>query len=267
MPAWIFATWALGHRGPCARAIPRAHTKRSRVHSSSTTGEKRSASRAPCPSCPTQQRPSSRRVAWTKPRSCSAEYGAAAELLDASPGSRRHTSRAGSPRGGARRPRGSGSCARRCRCAVLGRRHAPFERARSLLALGATQRRMKRRREARETLDEALDVFERIGAALWAERARGELKPDQRASRDAGRADTGRGARRGSRRRGQDESRGRCGAVRLRPHRRRAPLAHLRQARHPSSHGDRRRSRGSSNTGVDAPNTGDSPVSAELVAP
>jgi DNA-binding NarL/FixJ family response regulator len=35
---------------------------------------------------------------------------------------------------------------------------------------------MKRRREARETLEEALAGFERIGAALWAERARGELR-------------------------------------------------------------------------------------------
>ena len=35
---------------------------------------------------------------------------------------------------------------------------------------------MKRRREARATLEEALAVFERIGAALWAERARAELK-------------------------------------------------------------------------------------------
>jgi DNA-binding CsgD family transcriptional regulator len=51
-----------------------------------------------------------------------------------------------------------------------------FERARSLLALGVAQRRAKRRREARATLEEALAVFERIGAALWAERARNELK-------------------------------------------------------------------------------------------
>lgn len=35
---------------------------------------------------------------------------------------------------------------------------------------------MKRRREARATLEEALGIFERIGAALWAERARAELK-------------------------------------------------------------------------------------------
>lgn len=59
-------------------------------------------------------------------------------------------------------------------------RHAqvelPLDRGRTLLALGATQRRAKRRREARATLEEALGVFERIGAALWAERARAELR-------------------------------------------------------------------------------------------
>ena len=52
----------------------------------------------------------------------------------------------------------------------------PFEHARSLLALGAAQRRAKRRRAARETLEEALLIFERIGAELWAERARAELR-------------------------------------------------------------------------------------------
>ncbi len=52
----------------------------------------------------------------------------------------------------------------------------PLDRGRTLLALGVAQRRLKRRREARETLDEALGVFERIGAALWAERARTELR-------------------------------------------------------------------------------------------
>jgi DNA-binding CsgD family transcriptional regulator len=52
----------------------------------------------------------------------------------------------------------------------------PLDRGRTLLALGVAQRRMKRRREARATLEEALAVFERIGAALWADRARGELK-------------------------------------------------------------------------------------------
>ncbi|HJR94922.1 MAG TPA: AAA family ATPase [Gaiellaceae bacterium] len=52
----------------------------------------------------------------------------------------------------------------------------PLDHARTLLALGAAQRRAKRRREARETLEQALAIFEGIGAALWAERARGELK-------------------------------------------------------------------------------------------
>jgi DNA-binding CsgD family transcriptional regulator len=52
----------------------------------------------------------------------------------------------------------------------------PFERARSLLGLGAALRRAKRRREARETLEEALGTFEQIGAQLWAERARAELR-------------------------------------------------------------------------------------------
>ena len=59
---------------------------------------------------------------------------------------------------------------------VHARVELPLDRGRTLLALGATQRRVKRRREARATLEEALAVFEEIGAALWAERARAELK-------------------------------------------------------------------------------------------
>ena len=50
-----------------------------------------------------------------------------------------------------------------------------FERGRTLLALGATQRRAKRKRAARETLTSALAVFEDVGAALWIENARSEL--------------------------------------------------------------------------------------------
>jgi DNA-binding CsgD family transcriptional regulator len=52
---------------------------------------------------------------------------------------------------------------------------APFERARTLVALGATQRRARRWRDARESLAEAVTVFEALGARLWAERAREEL--------------------------------------------------------------------------------------------
>jgi len=51
----------------------------------------------------------------------------------------------------------------------------PFSRARTLLALGRTQRRAKRRGAARATLEDALARFERVGAPLWAEQARAEL--------------------------------------------------------------------------------------------
>ena len=52
----------------------------------------------------------------------------------------------------------------------------PFERARTLLALGERLRRAKQRAEAREPLNAALDAFERLGARPWAERARTELR-------------------------------------------------------------------------------------------
>jgi len=51
----------------------------------------------------------------------------------------------------------------------------PFEHARSLLVLGSIERRTRQRRAAAATLGEALDSFERLGAALWADRAREEL--------------------------------------------------------------------------------------------
>jgi DNA-binding CsgD family transcriptional regulator len=52
----------------------------------------------------------------------------------------------------------------------------PFELARTELLFGATLRRAKRRGEARETLARALQRFESLGAAQWAERARSELE-------------------------------------------------------------------------------------------
>jgi DNA-binding NarL/FixJ family response regulator len=51
----------------------------------------------------------------------------------------------------------------------------PFERARSLLVLGRILRRRNERRSAREALARALAEFERLGAPLWAEKARGEI--------------------------------------------------------------------------------------------
>jgi DNA-binding CsgD family transcriptional regulator len=51
----------------------------------------------------------------------------------------------------------------------------PFERGRTLLVLGQVQRRAGERRAARETLQQALSVFERVGAGLWAKRAAAEI--------------------------------------------------------------------------------------------
>jgi DNA-binding CsgD family transcriptional regulator len=51
----------------------------------------------------------------------------------------------------------------------------PFHHARTLLALGRTQRRAKRRGAARTTLEDALARFEQLGAPLWAEQTRAEL--------------------------------------------------------------------------------------------
>jgi DNA-binding CsgD family transcriptional regulator len=51
----------------------------------------------------------------------------------------------------------------------------PFDRARTLLALGIVRRRRRERGLARDALVAAHDIFERLGARTWAERARGEL--------------------------------------------------------------------------------------------
>ena len=51
----------------------------------------------------------------------------------------------------------------------------PFELGRTLLVKGAVERRAKRKREARDTLTQALEVFDGLGAALWADKARAEL--------------------------------------------------------------------------------------------
>jgi DNA-binding CsgD family transcriptional regulator len=51
----------------------------------------------------------------------------------------------------------------------------PFDRARTLLFLGQLQRRMRLKQAAAQTFGEALREFERMGALLWAEKARDEL--------------------------------------------------------------------------------------------
>ena len=60
--------------------------------------------------------------------------------------------------------------------ALHDRTDTPFERARTLLALGERRRRARRVREAREPLGAALTTFEALGATRWAEWARRELR-------------------------------------------------------------------------------------------
>jgi DNA-binding CsgD family transcriptional regulator len=52
----------------------------------------------------------------------------------------------------------------------------PLERARTLLCLGTVRRRAQQKRSARDALEQALAVFEELGARLWAEKARAELR-------------------------------------------------------------------------------------------
>jgi DNA-binding CsgD family transcriptional regulator len=64
-----------------------------------------------------------------------------------------------------------------CERALHEHRRTPgaFERGRTLLALGCAQRRARQLRDARETLQDALALFEQLGATLWAGKARAEL--------------------------------------------------------------------------------------------
>ena len=52
----------------------------------------------------------------------------------------------------------------------------PFELARTLLALGTVQRKAQHKRAARESLERAVEIFERLGARLWLEKTRSELR-------------------------------------------------------------------------------------------
>jgi DNA-binding CsgD family transcriptional regulator len=52
----------------------------------------------------------------------------------------------------------------------------PFELARTLLVLGTLQRQAQHKRVARDTLEQAAEIFERLGARLWLEKAGSELR-------------------------------------------------------------------------------------------
>jgi len=60
--------------------------------------------------------------------------------------------------------------------AVLDEHPFPLERGRTLLCLGTVRRKAGQKRAAREVLEQALAVFDELGARLWAEKARGELQ-------------------------------------------------------------------------------------------
>jgi DNA-binding CsgD family transcriptional regulator len=51
----------------------------------------------------------------------------------------------------------------------------PFERGRTMLVMGDVHRRRRQKRAAHDALEEALTIFERLPAPLWAERARGAM--------------------------------------------------------------------------------------------
>jgi tetratricopeptide (TPR) repeat protein len=51
----------------------------------------------------------------------------------------------------------------------------PFELGRTLLVRGMIERRAKQKSAARQALSQALDIFEHLGAPLWAGKARREL--------------------------------------------------------------------------------------------
>ena len=109
----------------------------------------------------------------------------------------------------------------------------PLELGRSLLALGTVQRQARKKRVARTTLERAVEVFSRLGAKPWAERARRELgRIGGRKSR-AGRAVDDRGRDRRARRRRPLEQGGRAGSPSEPEDRRVEPLEGLPQARCP----------------------------------
>src|SRR6266487_1644844 len=52
----------------------------------------------------------------------------------------------------------------------------PFEFGRTLLVQGTIRRRARQKRAARDSLERAVEIFERLGAPLWADKARAELR-------------------------------------------------------------------------------------------
>ena len=166
VPAWIFASWALGHLaladGDATTALDkleplRLHHEREGIEEPGALPFLADGIEA------------------------LVEAGRAAEATEALDGFQAAAERLDRKRGlaAARRCRGllTGSTEELEAAAQLAAGNdTPFEHARTLLALGAAQRRSKRRREARETLEAALAAFENLGTARWAERTEAELR-------------------------------------------------------------------------------------------
>ena len=110
----------------------------------------------------------------------------------------------------------------------------PFERARTLHALGRVRRRLKQKRQARDAFEAALLLFDELGAGLWSERTREEL--GRVTTRKAPECADGDGAPdRGTRSRRADQPGDRRAGLRLTEDRGGKPGACLPQARHPDA--------------------------------
>jgi DNA-binding CsgD family transcriptional regulator len=173
VPAWIFATWAVGHLALAQGDPVNAYETMSVL----VGHHRREAIREPgaLPFLPDAAEALVEAGRLEDAEELLGEYGAAAEHLARRRGIAA-TQHVGGLLAAARGDLEGAVAALAAAVALYSAGDTPFERARSLLALGATQRRMKRRREARATLEEALAVFEGIGAEVWAQRARAELK-------------------------------------------------------------------------------------------
>ncbi len=107
----------------------------------------------------------------------------------------------------------------------------PFERGRTLLALGTIRRQAQQKGPAREALEQALAIFENLGARLWAAKAENELAriSGRRPRRNAAHRHRTPSCSTGRQRAFQQGDRRR--AVHGREHRRSPPVDRLPQAR------------------------------------
>jgi DNA-binding CsgD family transcriptional regulator len=172
IPAWIFASWSLGHlalaRGDVVDALE--HLEPLRAHHRRESIEEPGA----LPFLPDGIEALVEAGRLDDAAEAIDAYEAAAERL----GRRRGLAAARRVRGllaGATEDVGAVVRELEAAAALAAANETPFEHARTLLVLGAAQRRAKRRREARETLEAAHSAFERLGTVVWAERARAEL--------------------------------------------------------------------------------------------